>query len=399
MHDQAARATAFPPMNDTPACVAVSRPAVTACGRSNGISRRTRIVHVALGTSVGGMEKLLVEFARFTDRKRFDLAFVSLEARGKIAAEIENLHWPVHAFDKTAGVKPGLVLRLARRLRDLRPDVVHTHNTGGFLYGVTAAKLARVTRIIHTRHGQRFAASSRETWMFRILSRLAYRVVSVSEDVRQLTISEGIRADRTCLIRNGVDLLRFPYVGPNVLGPAVLVARLSPEKDVATLIHAVKHASQLLGPQQAALSLEIVGDGPTRPQLESLSRSLGLGDTIRFLGERSDIPLLLANASMFVLPSLTEGISLTLLEAMARGLPVVATRVGGNPEVVLDGKTGFLVPAQNPEALAAAMVNIYQHPTLGKNMGLLGRQRVEQEFSVAEMIRRYEERYVDEAPA
>jgi glycosyltransferase involved in cell wall biosynthesis len=175
-----------------------------------------------------------------------------------------------------------------------------------------------------------------------------------------------------------------------------LVARLSPEKDVATLIHAVRHALRLLGPEQAAFTLEIVGDGASRPQLESLSRNLGLGDTIRFLGERSDVASLLAHASMFVLPSLTEGISLTLLEAMARGLPVVATRVGGNPEVVVDGVTGFLVPVRDPAALAAAMVRIHQCPTLAAEMGLRGRRRVEQEFSVQKMIREYEQQYVDE---
>ncbi len=397
MRDQAPPANAFPPRINRTARAADSSLAATALGRSPGTARRARIVHVALGTDIGGMEKLLVEFARFTDRKRFDLVFVSLEERGQLAAEIENLQWPLYALGKPPGLKPGLVLKLARRLRELRPSVVHTHNTSAFLYGAMAATLARVPRIIHTRHGQGFGASVRETWMFRILSKLAHRVVSVSEDARQLTIAEGIPAERTCLIRNGVDLSRFPYAGPNAVGPALLVARLSPEKDVATLIHAVKHASRILKSERTALTLEIAGDGVTRPQLESLSRSLGLGDSIRFLGERNDIPSLLAKASMFVLPSLTEGISLTLLEAMARGLPVVATRIGGNPEVVLDGRTGFLVPARNPEALASAMVRLHQHPTLAKHMGWLGRQRVEQEFSVADMIRRYEQRYVDEA--
>jgi sugar transferase (PEP-CTERM/EpsH1 system associated) len=360
--------------------------------------QRSRVVHVSLGTDVGGMEKMLVDFARFVDRKRFELAFVSLQKQGKLAAEIENLQWPVYALGKPPGLRPGLVVTLARRLRRLRADVVHTHNTAAFLYGVMASSLARVPRIIHTRHGQRFDASRRETFAFRMLSKLTYRMVSVSEDGRQLTVSEGVNTGRACLIRNGVDLGRFPYAGPNEKGPAVLVARLSPEKDVATLIHAMKHVSQLLRAQHPALDLEIVGDGATRPQLESLSQSLGLGSTIRFLGERNDIPGLLGNASMFVLPSLTEGISLTLLEAMARGLPVVATEVGGNPEVVENGKTGFLVPAQDPQALAQAMSRIHRDPKLGREMGICGRSRVEAKFSVQRMVREYEGHYVDGAP-
>ena len=344
MHDQPSPAIALHSTIDTfdMPVVAVRGSLATTSVSSSLNSHRTRVVHVSLGTNVGGMEKLLVEFARFTDRERFDLAFVSLQERGKLAEEIENLQWPVYALDKTSGLKPAMVWRLARRLWQLRPSVVHTHNTAAFFYGVAAASLARVPRIIHTRHGQRFEASSRETLIFRALSKLADRVVSVSEDGRQLTVAEGIDAARTCLIRNGVDLARFPYAGPNAAGPAVLVARLSPEKDVATLIHAVKVILHHLTAKDPAFALEIAGDGAMRLQLETLSQSLGLGDTVRFLGERNDIPALLANASMFILPSLTEGISLTLLEAMARGLPVVATSVGGNPEVVIDGKTGFL---------------------------------------------------------
>jgi glycosyltransferase involved in cell wall biosynthesis len=229
-----------------------------------------------------------------------------------------------------------------------------------------------------------------------VLSQFASRIVSVSEDGRRRTIDEGVRADRAYFIRNGVDVKRFDYVGPDASGPAYLVCRLSPEKDVTTLIHAVKHIEQSQGSHATIAPLHIVGDGLVRRQLEALSQSLGLGDKIRFLGERTDVPELLGSASMFVLPSLTEGISLTLLEAMARGLPVVATRVGGNPEVVVDNVTGLLVPPSDPESLAAAMLRIHQDPALGREMGVRGRQRVEQEFSIQQMVRAYERHYVDE---
>ncbi len=343
---------------------------------------------------MGGMEKLLVEFARFADRERFELAFISLQERGTLAAEIEDLQWPVFALDKRPGFKPGVVLSLARRLRQLRPSVVHTHNTAAFLYGAVAARLAGVPRIVHTQHGQRYWASNRETWAFRLLSKLAFRVISVSQDALQRSIADGIAADRARVIRNGVDLARFAYTGPYPAGPAVLVARLSPEKDVATLIRAMGHARDLWGSQEPRLALEVIGDGAERAELESLSRCSGLQDMIHFLGERRDIPARLARASMFILPSLTEGVSLTLLEAMARGLPVVATRVGGNLEVVVDGKTGILVPPRDPAALAAAMVRLAQNPQLGQEMGRCGRERVEREFSIQEMVRQYEQEYV-----
>jgi glycosyltransferase involved in cell wall biosynthesis len=343
------------------------------------------------------MEKLLVEFARFTDRRQFDLHFVSLERKGRVGSEIDRLQWPVHSFDKREGLRPLLVLKLARTFRKLRPSVVHTHNTPALIYGSAAATLARVPRIIHTRHGQRYGASSRETRVFRLLSKLAYRVVSVSQDAYRLSVAEGIHSERACWIHNGVDLSRFSYVGPRQDGPAMVVARLSPEKDIATLLRAMKHIIHSCGPGQQALRLEIVGDGPDRNRLESLARALGLAGSIRFLGERSDVPRLLANAGMVILPSLTEGISLTLLEAMARGLPVIATRVGGNPEVVVGGETGLLVAQKDPKGLADAIASLQRDPQRGREMGWRGRQRVEQKFSVQRMIRQYERLYLDEA--
>ena len=357
---------------------------------------RRSVVHVSLGTQVGGMEKLLVEFARYSDRGRFELAFLSLQQRGRLADDIERLRWPVVAFDKKTGIRPHLVLQLARKMRQLRADVVHTHNTAGFVYGVPAAALAGVPRIIHTRHGQRFEASKRQTWLFRWLSRRVHRVVSVSGDGQQLTIAEGVAPDRACTIRNGVDISRFDFVGTNPVGRAVLVARLSPEKDGATLIRAVGIVKDKIGSQGRPLELDVVGDGSERANLQRLTDSLGLDDVIHFHGLRNDIPEVLAGASMFVLPSLTEGISLTLLEAMARGLPVVACRVGGNPEVVVDGSTGLLVPAGQPQSLADAMLRLHRDPGLAEQFGRRGRQRVEQEFCVEEMIRQYERLYADE---
>jgi sugar transferase (PEP-CTERM/EpsH1 system associated) len=396
MHQEAAQTTALRLISQRRALAAPSCAAMTA-GTVRQRDGRTRVTHISLGTNVGGMEQLLVQFARLADRARFELAFISLEGLGTLAPEIQNLAWPVYGLGKRPGLRPALVLRLAQRLRAIRPHVVQTHNTAAFFYGALAAYLARVPRLLHTQHGQRYMATRHETWLFRQLCRLAHRVIGVSDDAIQRTISAGVPVERTCVIHNGVDVSRFSYSGPDAAGPAMLVARLSPEKDVATLLHAVRHLANNLEPGSPALRLEIVGDGSDRPSLETLAHNLGLGDRVRFLGQRSDIAAILPRASMFVLPSLTEGISLTLLEAMARGLPVVATRVGGNPEVVVDGVTGFLVPPRDPVALAAAMARIRQRPVLAADMGLQGRRRVEQTFSLEQMIRCYEQQYLGDA--
>ena len=347
------------------------------------------VAHMAAQLEMGGMEKLLVEFARHTDREAFDLHFISLGARGKLADDIEACGWKVTALNQAPGLRPGVVLKLARLFRRLGVDVVHTHNTKPFLYACPAARLARVSKVIHTRHGQRFGASRRDTILFRMLTHLADRVVCVSHDSANLSAAEGVAPDKIRTIWNGIDVARFNYVGPSPDGPVVMVSRLSPEKDVETLLRAAALAVR----ERFSFRLEIAGDGPCRPSLEQIARESNLEGCVRFLGEVRDVPALLARASLFVLPSLTEGVSLTLLEAMARGLPIVATRVGGNPEVVIEGETGVLVPAQDPAALARAMLQIQGDCDAGRSMGQAGRRRVEQHFDIRRMVSQYEDQY------
>jgi glycosyltransferase involved in cell wall biosynthesis len=353
-----------------------------------------------LQLNTGGMEKLLVEFARHADRQKFALRFLSLTGRGSVAADLEACGWPVTALEEPGGIRPAMVLRLARLFRRWQIDVVHTHNTKPLIYAAPAARLAGVRRLIHTRHGQRLGKMmpGDEGFSLRLAFRLAScqadRLVCVSRDSTRLAVEEGIKAGRLTTIWNGIDTARFAYVGPRAGGPVVMVGRLSPEKDVATLIRAAALATQGC----PGFSVEIAGDGPCLTDVKQLSRDLGLGERVRFLGEVRDIPALLACASLFVLPSLTEGISLTLLEAMARGLPVVATRVGGNPEVVVDGETGLLVEAGNPSDLADAMVRLLRAPEECHRMGLAGRDRVERHFNVRRMVAEYEALYLGESP-
>ncbi|MCC9599515.1 glycosyltransferase [Stieleria sp. JC731] len=349
-----------------------------------------RIAHISLGTDVGGMEKLLVEFAKHIDRTRFELSFISLQKTGRLAEQIETYHWPVHSMNKSDGLKPLLVTKLARKLRRIRPDVVHTHNTAAYVYGVAAAKIAGISRIIHTRHGQRYDHSSRQTMLFRQLSRWVEHIVSVSQDGAKLTVQhDGVSAAKTLTICNGVDLQQFRMPEHRPHGKVVVVARLSPEKDIASLVQAMGLVNQ----QDPTLNLDIIGDGVERSNLQTLVGDLGLDRTVRFLGLRDDIPDLLASASMFVLPSITEGISLTLIEAMATGLPVIACDVGGNPEVVVNLQSGILVPAGRPQAIADAILHYHGQPEVANRYGIAGRQRVMQKFCVRQMMHAYENLY------
>jgi glycosyltransferase involved in cell wall biosynthesis len=344
--------------------------------------RPIRVAHVAAQLDTGGMERLLVEFARHADRERFHLHFVSLGERGNVAGELEDSGWAVSAMGHPPGLRPSLVLHLTNLFRRHRFDLIHAHNVRPLMYAGPAARLAGVPVVIQTRHGQRSGAP--------FATKFADAVVGVSEANSQLSIRAGVAAGKVSTIRNGVDVTRFDYTGPNPRGPAVAVGRLSPEKDPENLIRAAAIACAA----EPEFRVDLAGEGPCRAALTDMIRSLELQSRVRLLGEVRDVAGLLARASQYVLPSRTEGISLGLLEAMARGLPVVATRVGGTPEVVEDGVSGFLVPAANPQALAAAMLSVYRAPGTALVMGRTGHERVCRAFDVRRTVAAYEALYL-----
>ena len=352
---------------------------------------RLRVAHVTLGLDVGGQEKLLVEFARCADRRRFDLQFVSLGGRGSLAGDLEAHGWPVAALGEPTGFRPGLVSRLARLFRAGRIDVVHTHDERPHIYGAFAARLAGVRRMIHTRHhGMADRLTRRQSGLVRVASVLTDRFVCVSADGARQAVRRGVSARKVRVLHNGIDLTRFDAPAARSGGPVVTVARLSPEKDIGTLLHAAALATR----SDDSFRLEIAGDGPCMADLRRTAADLGLDGVVRFHGQVRDVPALLARAGLFVLPSLTEGVSLTLLEAMARGLAVVATRVGGNPEVVADGETGLLTPPGDPAALAAALLRLRRDDLERQRMGRAGRRRVECLFDVRRMTAEYEKMYL-----
>jgi glycosyltransferase involved in cell wall biosynthesis len=358
--------------------------------------RRRRVAHLTLGLDVGGQEKLLVEMARHADRRRFELFFLSLTNRGRLASDIEALGYPVVALEGAPGFRPRIAFHVAQWLRRWRIDVLHTHDSKPLIYGAPAAQLSGIKRLVHTRHFARLGyLTRRQTWLAQLASRLVDDYVCVSRESLRVAQTEGIAATRLRTVWNGIDTVRFAEAGPSANGPGVLVARLSPEKDVATLLHAVAIAVQ----KQPSFRLEIAGDGVCLPDLRALATSLRIESAVKFLGEVSDVAALLKRARFFVLSSLTEGVSLTLLEAMASGLPVVATRVGGNPEVVVDGETGFLTPAGDPLALANAMLVLNSDLNRSIGFGSAGRRRVEQWFDVRRMVGAYEAMYAPPVPA
>jgi glycosyltransferase involved in cell wall biosynthesis len=350
-----------------------------------------RVVHLVIGLEIGGLEMVVANLAKQI-RRRFQLHVICLERLGPVAGQIAYAGVPVECIGHRDTSVARSVVELRRRLRALRPDVVHTHNEKAHIRGALATLAWSCgPALVHTRHGR----STVTGWAAGLAHRIAvWRstcIVSVSDDASAVARLEGAAPERVRVIRNGVDLGRCE--GSSLQDRrrmrAVAVARLTPVKDLPTLLR----AARLVCDVHADFHLDVIGDGPSRPGLESLCRTLHLERHVTFHGAAADVSGYLAAATLFVQSSLSEGISLALLEAMAAGLPVVATHVGGTPEVVENRITGMLVSPRDPDGLAAAMLTVLGDRELARTMGRWARKRAETSFSVRQMAASYEALY------
>jgi glycosyltransferase involved in cell wall biosynthesis len=288
-------------------------------------------------------------------------------------------------------------VELVRLLRRERPDILHASSSKAGILGRLAALAAGVPIRIFTVHGWAFAAhsglaSSAYRWADRLARPLTTVTICVSENERAAGVRAGTcSAERTVVIRNAVPLDGAPRPRDDRARPLVLaVGRLKAPKDFLTLVRALA----LLRP--GSFDALIVGEGPDRPVLEGEARRLGLEDRVRFAGERHDVPDLLADADVFVLSSSSEGLPVSVLEAMAAELPVVASRVGGMPELVLDGVTGLLVEPGDPDELAAAIDRLVADGDLRRSLGVCGRAYSESHFDPDSFARAHVNLYAEE---
>jgi glycosyltransferase involved in cell wall biosynthesis len=352
---------------------------------------------------VGGAEVLAARLARqLSDRYRF--LFACLDDVGTLGDELRAEGFRVELLGRKPGLDWRCGLRLARLLRRERVDLVHAHQYTPFFYGLAARLVTRRAPVLFTEHGRHFPDYPRRKRMManRLLLQRRDRVVGVGEAVRQAVIqNEGIPACRVGVIYNGIDLDRFQTerterdavrrelgLAPGDL--AVLqVARLDYLKDHATAVRTI----QRVVAQLSSARLILVGQGPEQQAIRTLVNQLGLSRNVLFLGLRTDIPRLLRAADLFLLTSISEGIPLTLIEAMAVRLPVVSTDVGGTGEVVAAEETGLLAPAGDDDALARAVLRLAGDATLRRNMGQRGQERARRLFSEVQMHGQYVELY------
>jgi sugar transferase (PEP-CTERM/EpsH1 system associated) len=372
-----------------------------------------RIVHVVLGLSVGGLERIVLALLGRLDRGRFAPSVIALDEPGALAPELRRMGVPLRVMGRAPGLDLDLARRLAGVLREEGARLVHTHNPAAHLYGALGARLAGIgggrPRVVHTKHGRNeidgrpvSPVQRRRVLLNRVAAALSDRVVAVGDDTASVALEiERVPAAKVITIGNGVDTAAFrpragaaaarAHLGAPAEGFHVgCVARLAPVKDHRTLIEAFARLRTI----RPDAHLTLVGDGPERSAISEHVARLDLDRAVTFAGERADVAPLLAAFDVFALASRSEGISLTLLEAASAGLPVVATRVGGNEEVVIEGKTGFLVPPGDPAALADALDSVAERPDRA-TLGAAGRARVERRFSVERMARAYGDLYAE----
>lgn len=359
----------------------------------------TRVLFLIDELDVGGTEQQILELVKRIDRRRYE-PIVCCFRPGKVSAEIAASGVRVIEIPKRGKVDPRFVLTLARMMRREHIDLLQAYLFTANTWGRLAARIARVPIIVTS---ERNVDMWEEMYKQRLgvwLDRWTQRTIGNSEAVGDYLAGKGITRDKIRVIYNGVDTSRFdgpvdPHATREELGiPAHHVvighlARLEPQKDPRTFLA----AAAIVAKRNPNVSFLVVGGGSLKADLEREAKTLGLTDRMIFTGPRRDVPRLLAACDMSVLSSVKEGMSNTVMESMAAGRPMVATSVGGNPELIRDGETGFLVPTRDPQAIAEGLQRIIDDPALAKSMGLQAKARMAERFSVEAMVSETERLY------
>jgi len=360
------------------------------------------ILEVVQSLDMGGAERVAADLALFGDREKLGFVFCVLGAQGVFAQGLKDSNIEVISLNKGSGFAPGLSFRIAEIIKAKKIDVLHTHNQRPQIYGALAARLARVPFYVHTRHSKNEPDSFKNMALSRFAGLRADSIVCVSDAVYRYSLeNEKIPQHKLRIIKNGIDVSRFKGDGADTaslrsslgMGPGTIVVgtvgRLAKVKNQRMLIDAfIKVESRI--PDSRLL---LVGDGPLKDELKSYAASARLGAKIIFLGERKDIAGLLKVFNVFALSSFSEGLPVVLLEAMASGLAVAATAVGGIPELIKDQENGILVPSADAAAMSEAIIRLAQNEPLRTRISENNRTKAFLEFDVKRMCGEYTNLY------
>jgi sugar transferase (PEP-CTERM/EpsH1 system associated) len=362
------------------------------------------IAHIVHHFRVGGMENGMVNLINHMPQGHFNHVVICLSDFTDFSERIRRDDVKFYALSKPAGRDVSWYFQLWRLLRKLRPDIVHTRNLSA-IEGQFVAAAAGIRARIHGEHGRDMFDLHGENRKYNLLRKLVRPLVghyiAVSRDLEQWLIhTVGVAPQRVSQIYNGVDSVRYsPRDSARAIGPDGFatesafvigsVGRMAEVKDYPNLVRAFIKLLEVEPTARQYARLVIIGDGVSRETCLTLLKDAGAEQLAWLPGERSDVPALMRNMNLFVLPSLGEGISNTILEAMSCGLPVVATQVGGNPELVENGVTGALVPVSDTECLTQTLLKYFRNKKLLEEQGENSRKKIESDFSMSAMVRNY----------
>lgn len=366
-----------------------------------------RVLFVTTDLALGGAETQVVHLATRLKSRGWEVQVVSLMPPRAYVVEMQAAGVSVFSLDiKRKVPDPRPFLRLARLIRAWRPEIVHSHMVHANILARIVRPLVRVPVLVCTAHsiderGRKGSGRLRE-FLYRLTDPFCDLTTQVSQAGLERYVRIGtVPRHKIRYIPNGVDTERFKSDLEARLRSRqelrleeafvwLAVGRFDVEKDYPNMLRAFAQVVK----KQCETFLLIAGDGPLRPAVEELARDLGLKDHVQFLEIRRDIPDLMNAADAYIMSSIWEGMPMVLLEASATELPIVATNVGGNREVVLDGKTGFLVPPKDPEALAQAMLRLMSLSEEERwRMGKLARQHIEAHYSLDRVVNQWEALY------
>ncbi|OPY61753.1 MAG: putative glycosyltransferase EpsF [Pelotomaculum sp. PtaU1.Bin065] len=372
--------------------------------------RRINLLYVNYSFDVGGIETLVLALCKHLDKDKFNIAVCSFSEHNSLSPAFEKEGIPLYVIRKREGLDFTLSFRLRSLCRQLDIDVMHTHNAAQWMYGVLAAVGIKKLRIIHTQHTVLSTNSAdklhykKHKMLLRVMRFLAKRsayVVAIAEYIKTYLVHEArIPAEKVTLVYNGIDpqvyrLVDKPCIDKSSLGIGDgqlvigIVARLVQKKGHKILFDAFR----MVVDKRPNVLLLVVGDGDLAVELKQYVEVIGIKDKTIFLGNRDDVKELLSVLDLFVLSSFrdAEGLSISMLEAAASGVPIVATDSGGNAEVIINGLSGFVVPAKSSSELSTAILTVLNNPGIAQEFSVNGLYRVKELFNINAMIRKYED--------
>jgi glycosyltransferase involved in cell wall biosynthesis len=362
-----------------------------------------KVTHAVLALDIGGLERVVLDLIREGRRVGQQLSVLCIERPGALAPEAQTLGARILCTHKSPGLRFQRAWDIEEALKDLAPDVLHTHQVNPLFYAGAAARHARVPLVVHTEHGKHYAARFRMRWLGWLAGRYAARFFCVSADIAaEVKACRVVAPYKVCVVPNGIDTTRFTArgetgplrqalgipVGAPVIGT---IGRLAEIKRHDLLLRAFTRLRQRLPDAH----LLLVGDGSLMPDLRRLAVSLGVASCVHFTGYQSQPEQYLQLMDVFALTSRSEGMPLAILEAWAAGVPIVASRVGGVPELIADGLTGLLFPSGDEAALEEALQRLLTNRPEAQRLVEAGRDRVQSHHSLSRTAADYQNHYLE----